>query len=199
MNSLGLGHHRRECFVDTTEFGFLGCELRFYIGYLAKELVLLVQQVVFVSLRLALLAGHLLQLLVSRFGQEHALEMVGRREIEFDYSRTDGDGLRGVVVGTLEQGDDCLFELTDLRVIGFAETVGRHEQLKIAVFRLVARHLPVHAVEDVNYFIYFDLVVCHLRQKIGINSVLHNCESFVRGLVCEWPLIARADTQTFAG
>ena len=25
------------------------------------------------------------------------------------------------------------------------------------------------------------------------------CKSFVRGLVCEWPLIARADTQTFAG
>ena len=24
------------------------------------------------------------------------------------------------------------------------------------------------------------------------------CKSFVRGLVCEWPLNARADTQTFA-
>ena len=198
MNRFGLGHHRRQGFVDTAEFGFLGCELRFDVGYLAEELVLLVEQVVFVVLGFAFLVRQLLQLFVRQFGQEHALEMEGRRVIELYRSCPEIDGLRRVVVGSLEERDDCFFELADLRVIGFSEPVSRHELEIIAVFGGIARHLSEHTVKDVNYFIYFDLVVSHLRQDVGINTVLHCCESFVLGLVCEWPLIARADTQTLA-
>ena len=48
---------------------------------------------------------------------------------------------------------------------------------------------------------FFGLVAGYLCCKKLINNciVCHNSKSFVRGLVCEWPLIARADTQTFAG
>ena len=73
-----------------------------------------------------------------------------------------------MVIGAFKQFDDSLLELADLRVIGFSETVGGKQPHIIAVFRLVTRHPVVHAVKDVRYFVYFDLVICHLCQKIGV-------------------------------
>ena len=172
MNRFGLGHCCRQRFVDTTQFGFLGRELRFDILYLAVEFVLLVKQVAFVAFRLALLIAHLRQLFVGQFGQEHALEMEHRRVIELDHTRTDTDGLRTVVIGAVKQFDDGFFELTDLAVIGFAETVGSKEPHVIAVLRFAARHLVVHAVKDVCYVVYFDLVICHLDPQATLELEL---------------------------
>ena len=45
----------------------------------------------------------------------------------------------------------------------------------------------------------FGFVTCYLRSEKLVNYFkicCHDCESFVLGLVCEWPLIARADSHS---